>query len=173
MGHLADQGFGQPQVPATLVGRFLAGQRDLRGHPAALPFGRDAGGGVRGPHRGIEVDGDPGLGGRGGGFQLFEGAELVDPFGVGDIPLEGGELVDPAGDNDGIYCRTQFVVAGRTSLSISPLKAREFGWVGAVCVTFSSLVEEMFDAQVCSGDRGVHHCERGLGSNASGWVVAG
>ena len=28
------------------------------------------------------------------------------------------------------------------------------GWVGAVCVTTSSLVEGMFDAQVCSGDRG-------------------
>ena len=126
--HLAGQDLGQAQVPPTLVRGFLAGQRDLPGDPAALAFGGDPTGGVRGPHRFVEVDGDPGLGGRGGGFQLFEGAELVDPFGVGDIPLEGGELVDPAGDNDGIYCRTQFVVAGRTSLGI-----RRWGcgvWVG-------------------------------------------
>ena len=117
--HLAGQDLGQPEVPPTLVRRFLAGQRDLPGDPAALPFGGDPGGGVRRPHRFIEVDGDPGLRGRGGGFELFEGAELVDPFGVGDIALEGGELVDPAGDHGGIYCRTQFVVAGRASLGNS------------------------------------------------------
>jgi hypothetical protein len=89
----------------------------LRGDAAALPVGGYPGGGVRGPHRGVEVDGDAGLGGRGGGFQVFEGADLVDPFGVGDIPLEGGELVDPVGDNAGIYWRARFVVAGRTRLS--------------------------------------------------------
>ncbi len=118
VGHLAGQDLGQAQVPPTLVGGFLAGQGDLPGDPAALAFGGDPTGGVRGADRFVEVGGDPGLGGRGGGFELFEGAELVDPFGVGDIALEGGELVDPAGDNDGIYCRTQFVVTGRTRLGI-------------------------------------------------------
>jgi hypothetical protein len=47
---------------------------------------------------------------------VFEGAELVDPFGVGDLAFEPGESADPAGDNGGIYCRAQFVVAGRTRL---------------------------------------------------------
>jgi hypothetical protein len=151
--HLPGQDLRQAQVPPSLVGGFLAGQRHLRGHPAALPLGRHPGRGVRGPHRGVEVDGDPGLGGRGGGFQLFQGPELVDPFGVGDIPFEPGELVDPAGDNNGIYCRAR--------LGIRRLGCGSWeSWRG---VRHSSLVEEMFDAQVCSGDLGVHNCERGLG----------
>ena len=128
VGHLAGQDLGQAQVPATLVGRFLAGQGDLPGDPAALAFGGDPTGGVRGADRFVEVGGDPGLGGRGGGFELFEGAELVDPFGVGDIALEGGELAEPAGDNDGIYRRTQFVITGRTRLSNR--RWRRGFWVG-------------------------------------------
>jgi hypothetical protein len=113
MGHFAGKDLGQAEVPPTFVGRFLPGQGHLCGDAAALPVGRHSGGGVRGPHRGVEVDGDPGLGGRGGGFQLFEGPELVDPLGIGDIPFEPGELVDPAGDNNRIYRRAQFVVASR------------------------------------------------------------
>jgi hypothetical protein len=86
---------------------------------------------VRGPHRGSEVDGDPGLGGCGGGFQLFEGAELVDPLGVGDIPFEPGELVDPTGDNGGICCRAWIVVPGRARLGIRRLGCGSWeGWRG-------------------------------------------
>jgi hypothetical protein len=113
--HLADQHLAQAEVLAAAVGGFLAGERDLFGDAAALAVGGDARGRVRRPHRLIEVDGDPGLRRRGGGFQLFEGAELVDPLGIGDIPFEPGELVDPVADNGGIYRRTRLIVAGRTS----------------------------------------------------------
>jgi hypothetical protein len=129
--HLAGQDLGQPEVPPTLVGGFLPGQGDLPGDPAALPLGGDPGRRVRGAHRGVQVDRDPSLRRRGGGLELFEGAELVDPFGVGDIPLEGGELVDPAGDHGGIYCRAQFVVASRASLGIRRLGCGVWvGWRG-------------------------------------------
>jgi hypothetical protein len=129
--HLAGQDLGQAQVPPTAVGRFLPGQRDLCGDPAALPLGRHPGGRVRGPHRCVQVDGDPGLGGRGGGFQLFEGAELVDPFGIGDIPFKRGELVDPARDHAGVYCRARFVGVGRERLGIHRLGCGSWeGWRG-------------------------------------------
>jgi hypothetical protein len=87
----------------------------VRRDAAALPLGGDAGRGVRGPHPGL---GRRRGGGGGGGFQLFQGAELVDPFSIRDIPFEPGKLVDPAGDNGGIYCRTRFGVAGRRRLGI-------------------------------------------------------
>jgi hypothetical protein len=67
-----------------------------------LPLGGDSGGGVRGPDRGVQVDGDPGLRRGGGGFQLFEGADLVDPLGVRHIAPERDQAVDPVGYHPGI-----------------------------------------------------------------------
>jgi hypothetical protein len=39
---------------------------------------------------------------------------------------------------------------------------RELAGLATVSDTFSSLLEEMFDSQVCSGDRGIRDCEREL-----------
>jgi hypothetical protein len=56
---------------------------------------------------------------------LFEGADLVDPFGVGDIPFEPGELVDPARDKNLL---PQKVCRGRPRTPrYSPLGVRELG----------------------------------------------
>jgi len=45
------------------------------------------------------------LSGCSGGLQLFEGADLVDPLGVGDVPFEPSESGDPMSDHSGIQRR--------------------------------------------------------------------
>jgi hypothetical protein len=100
--HLADQRLAQPQVLTAPVGGLLPGERDLPGHPAAPTAGGDAVGGVRGPHRRVQVDRDAGLGGRGDRLEPFQGTELIDPLGIGDVPVERGQPPDPPDNRDGV-----------------------------------------------------------------------
>jgi hypothetical protein len=123
VGHLGDQHLGEPEVPPTPVRGFLPGQRHLSGHPTPLPLGRDAGGGVRGPYRRVQVDGDPGLRCSSSRLEPFEGADLVDPLGVRHVPVEPTQLEDPVIDRTGIQQRIRWVGPG-SSYRICPRRVR-------------------------------------------------
>jgi hypothetical protein len=82
--HLREQGPGQAEVSAAVVGAVAAGERDLRGDPGADLAGRHPGGLLGPPLGGVEVHADPGLRSRGRGLDLLQQPQLVDPVRVVD-----------------------------------------------------------------------------------------
>ncbi|SDK70368.1 hypothetical protein SAMN04487916_102223 [Arthrobacter sp. ov407] len=75
--HFGHERLGQAQQPAALGRGFAPGQGDLRADPGTEPLRRDPCGGLLAALEQVERNGDPGLQGGFGGFQVLELAELV------------------------------------------------------------------------------------------------
>jgi hypothetical protein len=95
--HLGDQRLGQPEVPGAEERALPPGQRDLGRDPPPLGRGRDAALGRTLPLAGVEGHGDPGLGCGGGGLDLLEQPDLVDPFGVAEVGTLETRQLDEGG----------------------------------------------------------------------------